>query len=414
MNGTLRLAGSGNSDPEATSERTHKIDEQTEGEPPPDPALESLLQHIGQAFQIIGVRGYALHCVITPDDYPTVSWGYTVGLGLSDDRREFVTVGLSAGEMMDLIRDTVHQTFGRDILEGQALHIAGRHLQLQEVDPSAWPVTIARIVCKDRPFRLWQIVWPDADGRFSEDRDAYSSITQTLEAVLATEVDAGRSDTRAAVLSPIDADSGTFAGGQPVFAPVAKALVAAGMSTIETSYVLFRASQSAHKSLQLALAHTFDREEFDEILAFADGRDDPTYGEGSGREFLTSVVSHLEGVYLSQQANAERLAKRRRLQLVDLAQDLATDKRLTSAFREALDSGDEAGVGVLIENAASEILERASRAHTRIGRKVKIEQACKVFALMEAKARGAAGHPPADNQAMWCASLVSVLAPHAR
>ena len=360
------------------------------------------------------MRGYALHCVITPDDYPTVSWGYTVGLGLSDDRREFLTVGLSAGAMMDLIRDTVHQTAGRDILGGQALDVAGRHVQLQEVDPSAWPVTIARIICKDRPFRLWQIVWPDDSGRFPEDREAYSSIPQTLEAVLATEVDAGRSGTRAAVLSHIDAVAGTFADGQPVFAPVAKALVAASMSTIETAYVRLRASQSAHESLQLALAQTFGREEFEEILAFARGRDDLTYGEGSGSEFLTSVVSHLEGAYLSEQANTERLAKRRRLQLVDLAQDLATDKRLTSAFREALDKGDEAAADVLIKSAASEILERASRARTRIGRKVKIEQACKVFALMEAKARGAAGHPPADNQAIWCASLVSVLAPHTR
>jgi hypothetical protein len=99
--------------------------------------------------------------------------------------------------------------------------------------------------------------------------------------------------------------------------------------------------------------------------------------------------------------------------LVDFAEAVGGSRDLSALFAEVVEEGGEIpGMVVrIVIDCLKLVGER--RARTRFGRKVKLDQAIRVFSLLERKASSYASLSeldgessiPARNQAAWCAAM---------
>jgi hypothetical protein len=172
-------------------------------------------------------------------------------------------------------------------------------------------------------------------------------------------------------------------------------------------------------ALCAALPLVFFGDELQEVCAFMAGELDGVYGAGEGFEFLTMTLDHLERGYVRQAPLVAAMTGRghttpKPKTLVELAEWLATDTSLTYGYRAALDAQDGAFIGILLGGVENDIVRAASGALTKTGRKIKIEQAAKVFQLLGYKARKVPRDLNAANQATWCAAVAAILKPHYR
>lgn len=98
--------------------------------------------------------------------------------------------------------------------------------------------------------------------------------------------------------------------------------------------------------------------------------------------------------------------------IVDYSEAIATDRTITSTFRNAVDGQNSALVDAMLELVTTGVVEATTRAaRTRIGQRVKLDQAKWVFALFERKgaAASAAVDPAPMNQAVWCNAVGEAL-----
>jgi hypothetical protein len=150
------------------------------------------------------------------------------------------------------------------------------------------------------------------------------------------------------------------------------------------------------------------------IFAFLRGDMDAKFGTDAGDQVGTLLIDNLENhyameVFLSEAPQPDDSMKQIR-NIADFAEAVCTDTRNTYAYRRALD-GFPTVAQSLLTAVVEQIVDMASTARTRTGRKVKIEQAEKTIALLGRKARGVPGDVRAVNQTIWCDALVATLKP---
>jgi hypothetical protein len=194
------------------------------------------------------------------------------------------------------------------------------------------------------------------------------------------------------------------------FLPEPVVLVMENIDDLTTVYRLSRSS-GREDSLVLTLASviaTLPAEQSAEVLGFmARG--------AQGADFTRQIVDQLETQWpvramLSDPLPGDEIAQPMD-DVVGLAEWLGVNLDRAFAYQRALSQYPPIA-GVLLNLAVADIIVAAQRtARTRMGQRVKIEQAEKTFALLARKARRVVGDPAAAAQAVWCNALVATLKP---
>lgn len=200
---------------------------------------------------------------------------------------------------------------------------------------------------------------------------------------------------------------------ESLYVPIPVARVAEHLTEIQDAYIKVRRTTNASLALEAALDDVLDASDREQAAAFLAGQLDRTYGAaGDGANFRRGLAESLEALYTNIVAYDERAARRARMDVVDLAEDLATDQILAGGFAQAVSRGDAGEVSRLVGLAARYVLQKSSGPRSRTGRKVKVQQAARVFDLLGRKAARAPGNIEAGRQATWCAAVSAALRPY--
>lgn len=97
------------------------------------------------------------------------------------------------------------------------------------------------------------------------------------------------------------------------------------------------------------------------------------------------------------------------MDIVDLAETLATKPDLTKPYQAACNAGDGQRANALVSSTMERLDEEASKAWTKTGRSVKLDQAKRVFRLLGSKAEAAGTQSGAPEQALWCSAVADRL-----
>jgi len=93
------------------------------------------------------------------------------------------------------------------------------------------------------------------------------------------------------------------------------------------------------------------------------------------------------------------------MNIVDLAEEIATDPVMTDCFRWSLNHGNDEMAGTFIAGAAAAIVTNAGSARTKTGRKIKFDQALSVLRTISKKAH----QTGPEYQEMWCIAIANVV-----
>lgn len=199
-----------------------------------------------------------------------------------------------------------------------------------------------------------------------------------------------------------------------LFLPTPVVVVLENMGPIADAYLETRVEAEPLAAMLKAIERVLPNDQCTEVFAFLRGEVDEQFGEGEGSALVQTIVDQVESQYTLQvilsEAPAGHTTPQPTSDIVDLAEWVAGNPHKTFAYRRALDEHPILARS-LVDGAVEDILAIASRARTKIGRKVKTEQAEKVIRMLGNKARAHTGDLAAANQAIWCEALVATLKP---
>lgn len=196
---------------------------------------------------------------------------------------------------------------------------------------------------------------------------------------------------------------------EPSFMPRPVAAVMPHLGEIGDKYPTYRRTQAPDAAIRSAIVAVMGNgPDVAEVLAFLRGDLDGQFGAGSGAKLGAMLLDQMaKEAELDQEEAAflDRERRRERMDVVDLAESLATDRMITLLFREAFEERNEQKRDGLLDDVAGQIGHRAGQARTRTGRAVKMKQARAVVELLERKAHAAPGNAAAEDQFLWCVAL---------
>jgi hypothetical protein len=212
--------------------------------------------------------------------------------------------------------------------------------------------------------------------------------------------------------------------GKPrMTAPTPVALVVENLPRIEKAYLAHRSHEEPAAALELALFDVLE-DEVDPVVEFiygsvpespepgkswADGTNEEHHAT-KGQEFGEFLIGQFEGDLAEATALPAKAGLWRRLNLVDLAEALATDQEMAAIFSRAPRTAS-----AVADRVVDLVLTKAAKAWTKTGRHAKVAQSLVMFEALGAKAASAADSDPvARDQAAWCAAIAERLLPHSR
>lgn len=193
--------------------------------------------------------------------------------------------------------------------------------------------------------------------------------------------------------------------------PKAVARVSDNFGPITDAYIEARTEQDPYASMLSALEIVLPSDGYPEVHAFFRGEGERFEdGEESPAD---NLVEKLEEMYVMEvifsEAPEGRDTPKPTHDIADLAEWLAGDPNAAYTYRRGLAEFPTLARARL-DDAVADILAIADSARTKTGRKVKIEQAERVFSLMGKKALRYDGEE-ATSQAVWCDALAATLKP---
>jgi hypothetical protein len=196
--------------------------------------------------------------------------------------------------------------------------------------------------------------------------------------------------------------------------PRPEVLVIERFDAVSAAYLRFRPTTEPGRAVIQAIEAALEGDELEMVMRFLSGKDTRFPAE-TPRAFVIEVGGRLEKHYAFSVGWEPGVERRARIlagnkpDIVELAQDLATDMPLISLYVDAIERDDEAATAY-VDHAVGAILDGSQKAaRTSMGRKVKIEQAEKVFMLLARKGRG--GGLLATQQVLWCDAVTGRLKP---
>jgi hypothetical protein len=179
---------------------------------------------------------------------------------------------------------------------------------------------------------------------------------------------------------------------------------------LSEAYCEFRAVDPPTEALAMAFEVVLDVDEHRDVLAFLEGEADEIYGDGAGRQFFEKFLDTLESYYDDVSSTEEKLDRwRKTTDIVALAEEVATDRHTTHGFRRAVEAQQQRSANEMVDEVVSLLLTKANAAWTRTGKRVKVDQAAKVFSVLGTKAARVPDDEDARSQALWCAAVVDRL-----
>lgn len=130
-------------------------------------------------IELIAEHGHAINCVADDADEPTDQppFAYSLGAWESYGAPELIIFGLDSQVASDIINNVMAQyaagrRFVCDVVE-EGIAAKGVPVVFLEADPGLAKVyaTSADLYYEGEAFPLWQIVWPDRNGRFPWEAD---------------------------------------------------------------------------------------------------------------------------------------------------------------------------------------------------------------------------------------------------
>lgn len=141
-----------------------------------DPGLDALqktlAEHLGRVVAAIRRDGHAVQCVLPEPGSPDARYAYTVGLSADADRGyELAVTGLAPAQSVSILNGAAAELAAAGPPRAGLCLSAGLRdywVQLRPAtDPT--PFSVLRALFGGTP-AVWQVVWPDVDGRFPDDR----------------------------------------------------------------------------------------------------------------------------------------------------------------------------------------------------------------------------------------------------
>ena len=187
------------------------------------------------------------------------------------------------------------------------------------------------------------------------------------------------------------------------YVPIPVALVANNMTAIQEAYSRRRADADMTTAVAEALADVLDPGQYQVVM---DAISSPQL-DFDGLEFGRAIAMQLENAHQLLAEYQERCDRRSVLDMVDLAEDLATDPVMPAAFVDALDRKNRPASESLVRGAAQLLVAKATEADTAIGQDTKMAQGAAVVRRLGKKAAAASrqGQHDAVAQARWCVAL---------
>jgi hypothetical protein len=197
--------------------------------------------------------------------------------------------------------------------------------------------------------------------------------------------------------------------------PRPEVLVIERFDAVSAAYLRFRPTTEPGRAVIDAISDALEGDELEEVIRFLSAKDTRFPAEAP-RAFVIEIGGQLEKHYAFSVGWEPGVERRARIlaggkpDMVELARDLATDMPLISLYVDAIEGGDAKAAAGYVDHAVGAILDGSQKAaRTKMGRKVKIEQAEKVFMLLARKGRG--GGLLERQQVLWCDAVAGRLKP---
>ena len=194
--------------------------------------------------------------------------------------------------------------------------------------------------------------------------------------------------------------------------PLPMAIIIVQFAGIWDEYVELRSEYDHLIGVAGALYQAFEGDERQLVEDYMTGKLSHLYDDMHRKRFSLYLSRTFEDLY--DRAREEIAATAAALDadwrqhsprdIVALAEHIATSPTWTARYRDAANDGAELTQQVMIDAALLALDTFAAQARTKIGRKVKWEQASTVFALLWNKAERVAIILGAHDQACWCAA----------
>jgi len=202
---------------------------------------------------------------------------------------------------------------------------------------------------------------------------------------------------------------------ESIYLPKPVALVAENMTALQNAITHRRRLQGVEPSFVGALGDVLGSDSQQIVVEVIAGTsahfsffDGPAFGRGIRDQF----ESHYQVIGEYQR----RLDRRSSLDIVDLAEDLATDPALSGLYADSVRRRDEVRADEVVGEAARVLMAKVNAASARVGQRVRLDQAAAVVQRLGEKAAVAlrSGNEAALLQAQWCVALLDALSKEKR
>jgi hypothetical protein len=126
---------------------------------------------------LANIAEYGWHCVNVLEDDGNPPWSYTIGLYETWDHPELIIIGRSRAtsyEMLKTLADDIELNDPPTFTKPDGHVLLGMKCRFLEANPRYYSdyVGFALWFYRKRKFPLYQIVWPDREGRYPWDESA--------------------------------------------------------------------------------------------------------------------------------------------------------------------------------------------------------------------------------------------------
>jgi hypothetical protein len=185
-------------------------------------------------------------------------------------------------------------------------------------------------------------------------------------------------------------------------------VLASWMSEMVEPYRRARANNRPLDSLFAAITEAVPEQDVSDARAFALGELDDQYGIGSGYRTTAGLLVYLAVMSETSETVEMRLSRWQTMNVVDVAEEIATDPFLVDLFLWALHNHMDEDAANMASQMVVVLMNNASTARTKTGQEIKVDQALKVLNLLAKKANQSG----TEHQEMWCRAISGTLSKH--
>lgn len=185
-------------------------------------------------------------------------------------------------------------------------------------------------------------------------------------------------------------------------------VLASWMSEMVEPYRRARANNRPLDSLFAAITEAVPEQDASDARAFALGELDDQYGIGSGYRTTAGLLVYLAVMSETSETVEMRLSRWQTMNVVDVAEEIATDPFLVDLFLWSLHNHMDEDAAKMASQMVVVLMNNASTARTKTGQEIKVDQALKVLNLLAKKANQSG----TEHQEMWCRAISGTLSKH--